>query len=327
VTDRSTIEWTDATWNPVTGCTKVSPGCTHCYAERITERFHGPGSFATVHLHPERLDAPRHWTRPRRVFVNSMSDLFHADVPREFIERVFEVMADTPQHTYQVLTKRAERMQRLVNDRPATPDEVDAGYELGWVPGVGGDAILDHVWLGVSVESPAFYGRIRHLQRTDARIRFLSCEPLLAPLPGLPLDGISWVIVGGESGPGARPMSPLWVRSIREQCARAGVAFFFKQWGEWMPVGPVYAQDLPEHLDADGIDEREVDIDAVNQECINWEMAGRDVPVIWPRGEIFHEEIQPPPGSWYMVRIGKHRAGRILDGVTWDAMPAVAVPA
>lgn len=223
--EHSAIEWTDATWNPVTGCTKVSPGCDHCYAERLTERFHGPGSFTTVRLHPERLDAPLHWQKPRRVFVNSMSDLFHADVPWEFLEAVIDKMLTASQHTYQVLTKRAERMERLIAryaDRPPCP-----AWRTTKPP--------RHVWLGVSVESPTYYSRIRHLQRTPAAVRFLSCEPLLAPLPHLPLDGIGWVIVGGESGPGARPMHRDWVVEIRDQCVAAGVPFFFKQWGGRTP--------------------------------------------------------------------------------------------
>ena len=219
----SKIEWTDATWNPVTGCTKVSPGCDHCYAETFAERWRGiPGhpyeQGFELKLWPDRLALPGRWAKPRRVFVNSMSDLFHVDVPREYIAEVFDVMLTNSQHTYQVLTKRAERMERVVR----------------WYAGLG-DAYSGRagrsVWLGVSVESPTYYSRIRHLQRTPAAVRFLSCEPLLAPLPDLPLDGIHWVIVGGESGPGSRPMHPDWVRDIRDQCQRAGVAFFFKQWG------------------------------------------------------------------------------------------------
>ncbi len=221
----STIEWTDATWNPVTGCTKVSPGCDHCYAERITERFHGKGSFEHVVLHRERLDAPSRWHRPRRVFVNSMSDLFHVNVPEEFVCEVLSVCAQNRQHVFQILTKRAERLERLIR----------GGYER--------NPLLDlqNVWFGVSVESSTYYARVRHLQRVPdhaagydrhpGTVRFLSCEPLLAPLPDLPLDGIGWVIVGGESGAGARPMQADWVRDIRDQCERADVAFFFKQAG------------------------------------------------------------------------------------------------
>ena len=211
---RSSIEWTTETWNPVTGCTKVSPGCDHCYAETFAERWRGvPGHPYSMGfdlaLRPERLEQPLRWARPRTVFVNSMSDLFHAQVPEAFIADVFDVMRRASWHQFQVLTKRAERLERLAR-RIAVPP---------------------NVWLGVSVETPAYYSRIRHLSRVPAPVRFLSCEPLLDALPTLPLDAIDWVIVGGESGPGARTMKPEWVRDIREQCRRAGVAFFFKQWG------------------------------------------------------------------------------------------------
>ncbi len=217
------IEWTDESWNPVTGCTKVSPGCKHCYAERFAERFRGVVSedgrrhpfydgFDPV-PRPDRLDHPFHWRSPRRVFVNSMSDLFGNFVPDAYLARVFEVMRATPQHTYQVLTKRAARMATWTADQR-------------WA------APAPNVWLGVSVEDVRHgVPRINLLRRTPAAIRFLSIEPLLEDLPTLNLDGIDWVIVGGESGPGARPMQAAWVRRIRDTCQRAGVAFFFKQWG------------------------------------------------------------------------------------------------
>jgi protein gp37 len=197
--NRSRIEWTGVTWNPVSGCTKVSPGCDHCYAERFAERFRGvPGHpyerGFDLQLRPERLEQPLGWSTPSLIFVNSMSDLLHAEVPEAFIEQVVEVMRAASWHTFQVLTKRAERLERL-------------SRRLRWPA---------NVWLGVSVEAPAWYGRIRHLQRVDAGVRFLSCEPLLAPLARLPLAGIDWVIVGGESGPGARPMQPSWVRQVRD---------------------------------------------------------------------------------------------------------------
>lgn len=210
----STIEWTDATWNPVTGCTEVSPGCDHCYARAFAERFRGtPGhpyevGFA-VTLRPERLEQPLTWSKPTRVFVNSMSDLFHSAVPESFIDQVFSVMRRSEQHQFQILTKRADRLERVLTRVT--------------VPG--------NVWLGVSVESPQYYGRIRHLARVHAPVRFLSCEPLLAPLDSIPLAGIDWVIVGGESGAQARPMEAEWVRSIRDQCQALHVPFFFKQWG------------------------------------------------------------------------------------------------
>lgn len=209
----SEIEWTDATWNPVTGCTKVSPGCKHCYAETFAERWRGiPGhpyeQGFDLKLWPARLDIPLRWTKPRRIFVNSMSDLFHKDVPDGFIEQVFDVMERAHWHTFQVLTKRAERMSRMNN------------------------RVAPNIWLGVSVEDEQRKEeRIGPLQATAAGLRFLSCEPLLGPLGTLNLDGIGWVIVGGESGHGARPMDPAWAREIRDQCLAQRVPFFFKQWG------------------------------------------------------------------------------------------------
>lgn len=208
------IEWTDATWNPVTGCTKVSQGCKHCYAERMAKRLQAMGAANysqgfRVTLHPDMLDKPRHWKQPRRIFVNSMSDLFHPDVPDSFIYDVFQVMNETPWHTYQVLTKRPERMAQMAGVLPFSAN----------------------IWCGTSVEAQAVLERIRWLQETPAAIRFLSCEPLLGALPNLPLDGIQWVIVGGESGPRSRPMDVTWPRDIRDQCVQANVAFFFKQWG------------------------------------------------------------------------------------------------
>lgn len=236
----STIEWTEATWNPVTGCTKVSPGCAHCYAETFAERFRGvPGhpyeQGFDLKLWPERLQLPLTWKRPRSIFVNSMSDLFHLDVPDGFIVQVFDVMNRANWHTFQVLTKRPERAAAM------SPD-------LSWTP---------NIWMGTSVENQRWTTRIDQLRRTAARVKFLSCEPLLGPL-SLDLDDINWVIVGGESGHRARPMRADWARAIREQCAAAGVAFFFKQWGA-------------------------------------------------------HDEQG--------VRVGKGRAGRLLDGRTWDDAP------
>jgi protein gp37 len=210
----SPIEWTEATWNPVTGCDKVSPGCAHCYAERMARRLQAMGQrnyldgFA-VRTHEHMLGHPLRWKKPLRIFVNSMSDLFHADIPVEFIERVFEVMNKANWHQYQVLTKRSERLREL-SDR------------MAWQP---------QIWMGVSVENQRHAFRIDDLRRTGAAVKFLSLEPLLGPLPNLNLENIDWVIVGGESGPGARPMKPEWVADIQEQCARAGVKFFFKQWG------------------------------------------------------------------------------------------------
>lgn len=214
MTATTSIEWTEATWNPVTGCSKISPGCAHCYAERMANRLRAMGqrNYAdgfTVRTHPHMLDLPTRWKAPRRVFVNSMGDLFHDEVPFEFIELVFEVMQDAPHHTFQLLTKRADRLVELAN-------------ELRWP---------SNVWMGVTVEDNERASRIERLCVVPAAVRFLSIEPLLGPLPDLPLQGIDWVIVGGESGPGARPMHAAWVRDVRDECLAAGVPFFFKQWG------------------------------------------------------------------------------------------------
>ena len=210
----SHIEWTDATWNPVTGCSKVSPGCKHCYAERMAKRLQAMGqpNYANgfeVTLQPHMLELPLEWKRPRRVFVNSMSDLFHKDVPLSFIKKVFSVMRRANWHQYQLLTKRSERL-------------LEVSPLLTWEP---------HIWIGVSVENDDYTTRIDDLRKTGADVKFLSLEPLLGPLRKLNLRGIDWVIVGGESGTGARPMNPDWVRDIRDQCIRANVPFFFKQWG------------------------------------------------------------------------------------------------
>ena len=240
MSDRSAIEWTEATWNPVTGCTQVSPGCAHCYAKRFAERFRGvPGhpyeQGFDVTEHPQRLDQPLRWKRPRTIFVNSMSDLFHERVDDSFVASVFEVMERAERHTFQVLTKRPERA-------------ADLAPSLPWP---------HNVWLGVSVENQRWTTRVDALRAIPAAVRFLSCEPLLGPLD-LDLDGVGWVIAGGESGPRARPMDTEWARSVRDQCRASGVPFFFKQWGEHGPDGR---------------------------------------------------------------RAGKKRAGRLLDGRTWDEAP------
>ncbi|HTZ57337.1 MAG TPA: phage Gp37/Gp68 family protein [Acidobacteriaceae bacterium] len=210
----SNIEWTEMTWNPVTGCYKVSQGCKHCYAERMAKRLSAMGAVRYRNgflptLHQDLVDLPRQWRKPRLIFVNSMSDLFQEDVPADFISAVFDTMRDCPQHTFQVLTKRSERLRELA---PSLP----------WP---------SNVWMGVSVEDARVMGRISDLAAVPAKVRFLSCEPLIGALNDLPLGGIHWVIVGGESGPGARPMQQEWVYSIHRQCARQKVAFFFKQWG------------------------------------------------------------------------------------------------
>jgi protein gp37 len=210
----SKIEWTECTWNPVTGCTKISAGCLNCYAERMARRLRAMGqpnyrNGFKLTLHPHTLELPLRWRRPRIIFVNSMSDLFHKDVPLDFIEQVFDVMQRAPQHCFQVLTKRSERL-------------ADLSPRLPWPA---------NVWMGVTVESEDYRCRIEHLKRTNAMVKFLSLEPLLTPLPDIDLTGIDWIILGGESGPGARPMQPEWATDIRDQCVAAQVPFFFKQWG------------------------------------------------------------------------------------------------
>ena len=241
---RSSIEWTDATWNPVTGCTKISPGCKHCYAERMAKRLKAmrQRNYANgfeVTLQPHMLDLPLKWRRPSQVFVNSMSDLFHKDVPADYIKMVFDVMQRADWHQYQVLTKRSERLRELAP-------------QLRWEP---------QIWRGVSVENEDYLYRVEDLRRTGAHVKFLSVEPLLGSLHALNLRGIDWVIVGGESGPGARPMQTDWVREIRDRCLRTNVPFFFKQWGgavksrtgrlldgrTWdeMPGGPEPIEDEP----------------------------------------------------------------------------------
>lgn len=300
MSDQTSIEWTDATWNPVTGCTKVSPGCDHCYAETLYNRFHGKGAFDTVTLHPERLDVPQRWRKPRKVFVNSMSDLFHKDVPDEYIARVFAVMAATPQHTYQVLTKRHARMRAWASrcepwDGYITHNgEAPSSYGgTGVIVGRADHWPLPNVWLGVSVEDQQWADiRIPALRGTPAAVRFLSCEPLLGPvyLRGGWLHSceergctgcaspIHWVIAGGESGPGARPMHPDWARSLRDQCMTAGVPFLFKQWGNW----------------------RELLVGDYDKPIRQTHHFGDDTTVI---------------------RVGKGAAGRELDGRTWDEFP------
>jgi protein gp37 len=208
MSDGSRIEWTDATWNPVTGCTAVSSGCVNCYARRMAQRFHGPHGF-DVTLHPDRLELPMHWRKPRRVFVNSMSDLFHENVPNAFVLSVFRVMNYLPRHAFQVLTKRPERM-------------VAVAPILTWTP---------NIWVGVTVENQDAIHRIAYLRETPAAVRFLSCEPLLSPLVLPRLDGIHWIIAGGENGPGARPMREEWSASLRDQAIEAGIPFFFKGHG------------------------------------------------------------------------------------------------
>ena len=213
---QSKIEWTEATWNPVTGCTKISPGCRFCYAERMAKRLQAMGNANYVNgfdvtLHPRMLDVPLTWKKPSMIFVNSMSDLFHENVPDEFIRAVFLVMTTARRHVFQVLTKRADRLLAL-------------SEKLPWPA---------NVWAGVTVENADYVDRVHCLSHVPAAVRFLSLEPLLSSIPRLPLDGIGWVIVGGESGPGARPMDKKWVVEIKQQCEASDTPFFFKQWGGW----------------------------------------------------------------------------------------------
>ena len=211
---KSNIEWTEATWNPVTGCTKISPGCKHCYAERLSFRLQAMGQpnyangFALT-LQPPTLELPLRWKKPQVIFVNSMSDLFHKSIPTDYVKQVFDTMVRADWHYYQILTKRSERLRQL-------------SAQLPWQP---------HIWMGVSVENQDYTFRIDDLRETGAHVKFLSLEPLLGPLPNLNLDGIDWVIVGGESGPRSRVMRKEWVLDIRDQCLAANVPFFFKQWG------------------------------------------------------------------------------------------------
>ena len=220
--NKSSIEWTDATWNPVTGCTKISRGCDNCYAERFAERWRGVSDHPyqqgfDLRLWPSRLNQPSRWVKPRMIFVNSMSDLFHKHIDHSFIDLIFETMETVDWHVYQILTKRSSLMREYLQCR----------YADCSVPG--------HIWCGVSVENQSAKSRIQHLRMAPVGVRFLSLEPLLGPVKDIDLEGISWVIVGGESGPQARPMRPEWVHDIRDHCASGGVPFFFKQWGGRTP--------------------------------------------------------------------------------------------
>lgn len=315
--DNSKIEWTDATWNPITGCTKVSQGCKNCYAETLANRMWAtqyppnpdgsPRKFTDIRLHEDRLDQPLRWTRPRMIFVNSMSDLFHEAVPDEFIRAVFTVMERAHRHVFQVLTKRAKRMFEFMQDWSAMPDATDK-----YVP-------ASNVWLGVSVEDQdSADTRIPYLLRTPAAVRFLSCEPLLGPVvltPYLadeiwerdsdgtivgqefrPRNDLHWVIVGGESGPKARPMHPDWARTIRDECIWAGIPFFFKQWGQWSPK----LNGLTEY--------------------------GKGELLKRGSGRVARGYYALPDGT-LMRRTGKYNSGRELDGENWDNFPATKVMA
>ena len=306
----TTIEWTDVTWNVVTGCDRTSPGCDNCYALRLARRLKamgnpryqadgdprtsGPGFGVT--LHPDKLEEPERWLSPRRVFVNSMSDLLHPDVPLDFIADVWATMAHCPQHTFQILTKRAQRWPMAV------PRRLDDGPDP-----------VPNVWGGVSIESDRYTFRADHLRQANLAVRFLSLEPLLGPLPSLDLTGIDWVIVGGESGHGARPMDPEWVRDIRDRCLDAGVAFFFKQWGSWLPYEedpqpPFFTSPTGETVDGHCLPALLTDMEPCS---------GGSEPGTWWWPDVDYGTV--------FRRAGKHAAGRLLDGRTWDEMPAEAM--
>src|SRR6516225_4168556 len=306
--DKSPIEWTEATWNAIVGCSILSPCCTNCYAMRQAGRWlrrtpkfagltqpskAGPVWTGEVRLWEKALDQPLRWKKPRRIFVNSMSDLFHEAVPDEWIDRIFAVMAIAQQHTFQVLTKRADRMRRYLEMRrgnnlglrwaAAAVNVLGLGRrDIGRYPGIP----LPNVWLGVSVENQEHDVRIRELLATPAAVRWVSLEPLLGPVDlAVPLGGVcgvrlDWVVLGGESGPHARPMDSAWARSVRDQCRAAGAPFFFKQWGEWLPRDQLGWRDPTERYDG----------------CEH---------------------------TASHVRVGKKAAGRLLDGVTWDEYPTV----
>jgi len=375
-TQHTAIEWTDRTWNPVTGCTKVSPGCDNCYAENIARRFNGSKAFPNgfdVTLHEDRIDQPYRWKKPARVFVNSMSDLFHQDVPDLFITKVFDVMEANPQHTFQVLTKRHARMRSFVQQREAQRREYAAKFDDCPTEAMRNSPAAQraraakppaNIWLGVSVEDQKRADlRIPALLETPAAVRFLSCEPLLGPVwigdyvwqacPCCDGEGhdeacarcadggcdsghirkLDWVIVGGESGHGARAMHPRWARSLRDQCAQDHVPFFFKQWGEWGPA-PFIVRVCDPKVGWQGTEEELVAAKrdseargATHTHTGNWIPDGDE-------GQYHLHEIGHKPWSLERVglsdgiapirRWGKKRAGRELDGRTHDAFPAAA---
>lgn len=357
MSDKSKIEWTEATWNPVTGCAKVSQGCKHCYAERDwarlsanpATRYYGR-PFTDVQCHDDVLELPIRWTKPRRIFVNSMSDLFHEAVPDAFIDRVFAVMAQAPKHTFQVLTKRPARMRAYLSDEHRLERWMDADIPMTvrhW-----GDYPLPNVWLGVSVEDQAAADeRIPLLLDTPAAVRWISAEPLLGPVdltdidwpdtsvvprsywcdfdsddsPPAPainaltgdrwqrfgewtdrINGIDLVVVGGESGPKARPMHPQWARALRDQCAAAGVPFLFKQWGEWAPRSECY------HTLTSGQAAADIDPSATKWPCIRLTGAGNN-------GRDLANACDGD--DCYMQKVGKKLAGRLLYGGQHDGYP------
>lgn len=312
MSDKTKIEWTERTWNPLRGCIAVSPGCKNCYAAVMAARFSGPGLpyeglarfddkgrahwIGRIALVDDKLREPLTWRKPAMVFVNSMSDLFHDDVPVEFIRQVFAVMGAAKQHTFQVLTKRADRMRAVVNGFCEEGDFADQFGNTGFP--------WPNVWLGVSVENRKHgLPRINHLRKTPAAVRFLSVEPLLGFLDAVDLSDIQWVIGGGESGHDARPMHPDWIRYIRDSCNSEGVPFFFKQWGEWVPV-------------------RQFDPPLRCPWGSRWgtlDMHGRWFPETTPWNG--REGQDSETREYVMLAVGKGKAGRMLDGRTWDEMP------
>ena len=310
----TSIEWTDKVWNPLVGCDRVSPGCDHCYAIGVVHRQMSPQHVGLtvkpegaptdwtgeVRQVPHKLAEPLRWRKPAMVFINSLSDVFHAKVPDEYVARIFATMALTPQHTYQLLTKRPQRMAQLLADDefydqvlwhlldvdPAYGTEDDRG-PMPWP--------LPNVWLGTSIETDRYAFRADHLRVTPAAVRFVSAEPLVGPLPSLDLDGIDWLIAGGESGPGARPMHPTWVRGLRDRCEATATAFLFKQWGAWGPAGGWRGPD--DHVLIDGH--------------------------VVPAGERLGMDHMLQPAA--MHRWGKKTAGRTLDGRTHDDYPTQEV--
>lgn len=331
----TSIEWATKVWNPSTGCDKVSPGCGlprfdgdatgGCYALDMAKRLKamGQAKYQTdgdprtsgpgfgVAVHPDSLDAPVSLRKPERIFVNSMSDLFHARVPVSFISRVFAVMARTPQHTYMVLTKRPDRMLAIAGD------DLNGGYRLLEEAHDEADAQLlyeqwplPNVHLGTSIELDRYCRRADDLRKTSAAVRFLSLEPLLGPLPSLSLDGIGMVICGGESGPRARPMHPDWPRAIRDQCVAARVPFFFKQWGTWSPLAPLH----------NGVFDWSGAHPMANDGTLY-----QPHDLVYPDGPRYGEAIRAGHDRAHltnMYRVGKKTAGRELDGRTWDEFPA-----
>ena len=368
--NKTKIEWTDSTWNPIRGCSRVSEGCRNCYAEKVAYRFSGSGQAyeglvqvrktvtypegtripqwnGQVQFVAKHLLDPLKWKEPRRIFVNSMSDLFHENVSDEWIDLIFGVMAHSPQHTFQILTKRPERMMAWASAKDRVVTVYDALVDSNIADDRKADELicrgqdrilkphpeygysfdcrwpLPNVWLGVSVENQAAADeRIPLLLQTPAAVRFISAEPLLGPVeisshryPALWTTKLGWVIVGGESGPGARPMHPDWARSLRDQCQAAGVPFFFKQWGEWVPFNQpdsLYSNGPAVHYSAHGL----VYLDGKNS-------LHPGVDLLGPEG-LSTRDLDGNDGAAAMFRVGKHAAGALLDGREWRNFPEVA---